>query len=75
MSLKKIILIIISRLLCGIGMSVGLVSIVFSLWCFFVSHHPDRFLWGGIGVLVLLIGYGIYKFSLTYIYDEWEKYR
>lgn len=72
MSLKEFILIIVSRILCAIGMTIGFISIIFSLWCFFGSHHPCRFLWGGGGILAFLIGYGVFKFSLTYIYDEWE---
>jgi len=75
MNIKSFFLIIISRLVCGIGMTLGLVSTVFSLWFFFGSDNHNRFFWGAGGILGFFIGYGLYKFALTYIYNEWDHYR
>jgi hypothetical protein len=75
MNLKNFFLSIVSRLVCAIGMTLELISTIFSLWCFFGSNHPNRFLWGLLGIVGLFIGYYIYKFAITYIYDETDHYR
>lgn len=75
MSIKDFFLIIISRLVAGIGMTLGTISFVYSGWSFFFSHNPHRFLLGCAGVVVFFIGYGLYKIALTYIYDERDHYR
>lgn len=75
MNIKDFFLIIISRLVAGIGMTLGLVSTVYSIWCFIFSHEPYRLLFGVVGVLGFFVGYGLYKFALTYIYNEWGHYR
>lgn len=75
MSIKDFFLIIISRLVTGAGMTLGLISTVYSIWSFFFSHSPHRIILGCVGVLGFFIGYGLYKFALTYIYNEWDHYR
>jgi len=75
MNLKNFILIIVSRIVASIGMTLGTISIVYSFYCFFFSASPYRFLLGVGGIVSLLIGYGFYKFALKYIYDEWDHYR
>ena len=75
MGIKDFVLIIISRIVAGIGMTLGLVSMIYSVWSFFFSTHPYRFLFGCLGIIIFFIGYGLYKIALTYIYDEWDHYR
>ncbi|MFI8418723.1 hypothetical protein ACQKDS_20055 [Serratia sp. NPDC078593] len=75
MNIKNFFLMIISRLVAGVGMTLGLIGIVYAVWSFFFSHSSYWFLWGGLGVVGFFIGYGIYKFALTYIYNEWDRYR
>lgn len=48
---------------------------VYSFYCFFFSVDPYRFILGGAGIVAFFIGYGLYKFALKYIYDEWGHYR
>lgn len=73
MNIKCFFLMIISRLIAGVGMTLGLTSVVYSIWNFFFSHAHYRFFLGCAGVLCFFIGYGIYKFALTYIYNEWDQ--
>lgn len=75
MNIKDFLLIIVSRILASIGMTIGTISMVYSFYCFFFSSNPCRFILGDAGVVAFFIGYGIYKFSLKYIYDEWGHYR
>lgn len=70
MNVKDFFLLIISRLICGIGMTLALVSTVYSIWCFFFSQKPYHLLFGFLGVIGFFIGYGFYKFALKYVYDE-----
>ena len=75
MNIKDFILIIVSRIIASIGMTPGTISIVYSVYCYFFSANPYRFIPVGEGVVVLLIGYGLYKPDLKYIYVEWVHYR
>lgn len=75
MNIKNFILIIVSRIVASIGMTLGTISMVYSFYCFFFSVEPYRFILGGAGIVAFFIGYGLYKFALKYIYDEWEHYR
>lgn len=74
MKLKRIILIIISRFICAVGMTMGSLGAVISIWYFFFSHNEERFLFGGLYLIGVCIGYFIYKIALRYIYDEWDDY-
>lgn len=38
MDIKDLFLFVMSRLVCGIGMTLALVSAVYSIWCFFLSQ-------------------------------------
>ncbi|MCS3425385.1 hypothetical protein M2403_004015 [Rahnella sp. BIGb0603] len=51
-------------------MLLGLISPIFSIWSIFFSPKPYHFLLGCAGIMAFFIGYGLYKFALTYIYDE-----
>ena len=75
MNIKDFILIIVSRIVASIGMTLGTISMIYSLYCFFFSANPYRFILGGASIVAFLIAYGLYKFALKYIYDEWEHYR
>ncbi|BBW46961.1 hypothetical protein STN0717ENT73_32750 [Enterobacter cloacae] len=75
MNIKDFILMIVSRIVASIGMTLGTISMIYSLYCFFFSANPYRFILGGASIVAFLIAYGLYKFALKYIYDEWEHYR
>jgi energy-coupling factor transporter transmembrane protein EcfT len=75
MSIKEFILIMLSTLVSRAGWLLSVVSLVYSLFCFFVSDSPNRFLFGLLGVVSFFIGYGLYKFAITYIYDESDHYK
>lgn len=75
MSIKDFILIIVSRIVASIGMTLGTISMVYFFYCIFFSANPYRFVFGGASIVTFIIGYGFYKFSLKYIYDEWDHYR
>lgn len=75
MNIKDFILIIISRILASIGMTLGIISMLYTFYCFFFSINPYRFILGGVGIVAFVIGYGLYKIALKYIYDEWDHYR
>lgn len=75
MSIKEFILIMISTIVSGVGMSLGLASVIFFIWSIFGSDNPYRFFLALICVLAFFIGYGLYKFSIKYVYDERDKYR
>ncbi|KQN58637.1 hypothetical protein [Erwinia sp. Leaf53] len=70
MNIKRITLIILSRLSRGIGMGLGASGIAFSLWFFFFSNSESKYLWGAFSIAEYLVGYFIYRFAYTYIYDE-----
>lgn len=75
MNIKDFILLIVSRIVASIGMTLGTISMIYSFYCFFFSANPYRFILGGASIVAFLIGYGLYKIALKYIYDEWEHYR
>lgn len=58
---KRFFLIIISRLMAGIGMTLGTISLVYSVWSF-IFHNPYRFILGGAGVVVFLSAMVFIKF-------------
>lgn len=75
MSIKEYLRIIISTLMAGAGMLLGIISPIFSIWSIFFSPKPYHFLLGCAGIMAFFIGYGLYKFALNYIYDERDHYR
>jgi len=75
MSIKDFIRIILSRIVASVGMTLGTISMLYSLYCFFFSANPYRFILGGGSIVAIFIGYGLYKFALKHIYDEWDHYR
>lgn len=75
MRIKKIILIVISRFISAIGMTMGSLGTASSIWYFFFSHNENRIFFGVLSLAGVCIGYFIYKIALRYIYDEWDDYR
>ncbi|PLR42134.1 hypothetical protein CYR40_13060 [Chimaeribacter arupi] len=74
MKINKVVLIIISRIVCGVGLTLGSFGMIGSIWFFFISSNIDRFYWGGGAVFLFIIGYLIYQFGNSHIYDEWDDY-
>lgn len=74
MNFKKIALVIISRVVCAAGMTMGALGTVSLIWFVFFSINDMRFYWAGMSVAGISIGYFVYRFSLRYIYDEWGDY-
>jgi len=54
MNIKDFILIIVSRIVSSIGMTLGTVSMVYSFYCFLFSDNPYRFILGGAGIVDFL---------------------
>lgn len=75
MNIKDFMLTIVSRIVASIGMTIGTISVVYSFYCFLFSVNPYRFFLGGAGIVAFFIGYGVYKFAIKYIYDEWGHYK
>jgi hypothetical protein len=48
-------------------------GLLFLLFLFFSQSLPIYSRWGSI--VAFFIAYGLYKFALKYIYDEWGHYR
>lgn len=70
MKIKMIFLVIISRLIRGAGMGLGVSGIVFTIWFFFLSSNESRYIWGMFSIVEFFAGYLIYRFAYTYVYDE-----
>lgn len=75
MSITKFLRIIIFTLVAAARIPLGLISPIFSIWSLFFSNKPYHFLFGCAGILAFFIGHRLYKFALTYIYDERDYYR
>ena len=69
MSFKRIALVIISRVVCATGMTMGALGTVSLIWFVFFSKNDMRFYWAGVSVAGICFGYFVYGFSLRYIYD------
>lgn len=70
MKLKVIFLVILSRLIRGAGMGLGVSGIAFTIWFFFFSSNDSRFIWGVFSIAEFFVGYLIYRFAYAYVYDE-----
>lgn len=70
MKIKVILLVILSRLIRGAGMGLGVSGIAFTIWFFFLSSSESRFIWGMFSITEFFAGYLIYRFAYTYVYDE-----
>ncbi|EME8860402.1 hypothetical protein WAA39_002971 [Enterobacter mori] len=70
MKIKVIFLVILSRLIRGAGMGLGVSGITFSIWFFFLSSGDSRYIWGAFSIAEFFVGYHIYRFAYRYIYDE-----
>lgn len=70
MNIKIILLVIISRLIRGAGIGLGSSGIVFTIWFFLLSSSESRYLWGMFSITGFFVGYFIYRFAYTYVYDE-----
>ncbi len=70
MKIKIIFLIMISRLVRGIGMGLGTSAIAFIIWFFFFSVDEYKYFWAFLAILQFFVGYLMYRFAYSYIYDE-----
>lgn len=70
MKMKRAVLVIFARLVRGAGMGLGASGIAFSIWFFLFSNSESKYLWGAFSIVEYLVGYYIYRFAYTYIYDE-----
>ncbi|QKJ87691.1 hypothetical protein PMPD1_2753 [Paramixta manurensis] len=70
MSIKRTVLIILARLVRGTGMGLGASGIAFSIWFFFLSNSESKYLWGMFSIVEYIVGYFMYRFAYTYVYDE-----
>lgn len=74
MNTKRILLIILARIIRGAGMGLGSSGIALAVWFLFFSADEYKYFWGFISVVEFLVGYLIYRFAYSYVYDEWEEY-
>ncbi|NIY49907.1 hypothetical protein [Cedecea colo] len=70
MKIKVVFLVILSRLIRGAGMGLGVSGIAFTIWFFFLSSSESRYFWGMFSIAEFFAGYLIYRFAYTYVYDE-----
>lgn len=70
MTMKRSVMVIFSRLIRGVGMGLGASGIAFFIWFLFFSNNESKYLWGTFSIVEYLVGYYIYRFAYTYIYDE-----
>ncbi|ARJ41604.1 hypothetical protein B1H58_05965 [Pantoea alhagi] len=66
--MKKLLLVISSRLVQGIGIC-GL-ALLYAGWFLFFSYSEYRYLFSVFSLLGLVMGYYIFKFAVRKIYDE-----
>ncbi len=45
-----------------------------SAWSFFVSSDDNKVYWGGGGILIIYLGYLIYRFAFPHIQRKWDDY-
>ena len=67
---KLFFLLLISRIIRGIGMGFGVSGIAFAIWFFFISDAESKYLWGLFSIVVFFVGYLMYHFAYSYVYDE-----
>jgi len=72
MKIKRLLLIILSRVIRGAGMGLGASGILFSVWFFFFSSNESKYLWGVFSIGEFFVGYVMYRFAYSYVYDEWN---
>lgn len=72
MTLRKFIMIVISRLLRGIGIGISATGWCCAVWFLFVSSSEERIYFTGVGLVMILLGYVIYAIALRYIYSEYS---
>ncbi|MFU2318801.1 hypothetical protein [Rahnella sp. PCH160] len=72
--MKKLILILISRAIRGLGMGLGFGGFVLSIWFFFFSSLEGKYTLGIYSLIAFIIGYGLFRFAFVYIYDEKDEY-
>lgn len=70
MNIKVVFLAILSRLIRGAGMGLGVSGVVFTIWFFFLSSGESRYIWGMFSIAEFFAGYLIYRFACKYVYDE-----
>lgn len=73
MNIKKTLLIIISRFIREIGKGLGTLGTALTAWFLFFSESENKYLWDLLSIIIFFVGYCIYKFAHTHIYDEWDE--
>lgn len=68
--MKNLILIILSRLVQGLGIGLGTLSILWAGWFLIYSENIYRYLWAASMLIVLAIGILIFKFAKDKIHDD-----
>jgi hypothetical protein len=68
--IKIALLKILSRLIRGAGLGLGVSGIAFTIWFFLLSSSESRYFWGMFSIAEFFVGYQIYRFAYTYVYDE-----
>jgi hypothetical protein len=63
-------LITLSRAIRGAGMGLGASGILFSVWFIFLSSNESKYLWGMFSIGEFFVGYAMYRFAYSYVYDE-----
>lgn len=74
MKIRRMAVTFIYKIACAIGSTMVIVGIILCAWFFFISDHEYRFYWGGCSILLIIIGYLIYRYAFPHIYQKWDDY-
>ncbi|GLR07803.1 hypothetical protein COO59_10330 [Mixta theicola] len=68
--MKKLLLVILSRLVQGVGIGICGLTLLCAGWFLFFSYSDYRYFLSAFSLLGLVVGYHIFKFAVLKIYDE-----
>ncbi|WP_072189340.1 hypothetical protein [Yersinia frederiksenii] len=74
MNIKKIVVVLISNIVCAVGSTLTIVGVLSSIWFFFLSNSDNRFYWGGGASLLAILGYLIFRITYPNIQRKWDDY-
>lgn len=74
MNIKRVFVVMSAYILCATGATLAMFGIFLSAGSFFVSSDDNKFYWGGGGILIIYIGYLIYRFAFPHIQRKWDDY-
>lgn len=74
MNINKIIVIIVSNLVCAIGSTMATIGMITIGWFFFISNDTYKYYWCGGGVILTLLGYFIFRIAYPNIQRKWSDY-